>query len=92
MFTDKEVQALFNKFDSNRSGKICYDEFCGIFASMGGGGNPNVNPVFRTTREVPSPIITKLNTELKKKGVFAFRSLSNACIKADSFLNGCLTH
>lgn len=31
----------------------CYDEFCGIFASMGGGGNPNVDPVFRTTREVP---------------------------------------
>ena len=51
-----------------------------------------MNPVFKTTREVPQPIITKLNSELKKKGVFAFRLLSNACVKADSFLNGCLTH
>lgn len=70
----------------------CYDEFCGNFARMGSGNNPNVNPVFQLSREVPLPIITKLNADLKKQGAFAFRALSKACIKADTFLNGALTH
>ncbi|KAL4478841.1 hypothetical protein ABPG72_009667 [Tetrahymena utriculariae] len=92
VFDDKEIHALFSKFDVNRSGKICYDEFCGNFARLGSGNNPNFNPVFKLAREVPSPIINKLNADLKKQGPFAFRSLSKACQKADTFLNGSLSH
>ena len=116
VFTDKEIQALFNKFDTSRSGKLycflfiifklpsnhlvvfsiislsCYDEFCGVFAAMGSGNNPNVNSVFALVREVPKVIITRMSSDLKKKGVFGFRALSRACQKADNFLICSLNH
>jgi Ca2+-binding EF-hand superfamily protein len=46
VFNEKEIQALFNKYDADRSGKLCYDEFCGLIALMGSGKNENLNPVF----------------------------------------------
>jgi calcyphosin len=46
VFSEKEIQALFNKYDTDRSGKLCYDEFCGLIAHMGSGMNANLNPVF----------------------------------------------
>lgn len=35
VFSDVEITALFQKFDADRSGKIAYDEFCGLFALKG---------------------------------------------------------
>jgi len=49
-FTDKEIQALFNKYDKEHSGKLRYDEFCGLFASMGSGVTENKNVAFELSR------------------------------------------
>lgn len=54
VFNEKEIQALFNKYDSDKSGRLCYDEICGLIALMGSGNNPNMNPVFQIAREPPA--------------------------------------
>lgn len=73
VFTQKEINALFNKYDKDRSGKICYDEFCGLFATMGSGTNMNVNPVFELSRSAPTELLNKIKDELKKRGLHSIR-------------------
>jgi len=46
VFSEKEIVALFNKYDKDHTGKLCYDEFCGLIATMGSGKTVNLNPVF----------------------------------------------
>lgn len=47
MFKDNEIQAFFNKIDTDGSGKLDYAELTKILALKGSGNNPNVNPVWR---------------------------------------------
>jgi Ca2+-binding EF-hand superfamily protein len=54
LFSESEMTALFNKYDSNSNGKLDYEEFARFFANLGSGNNPNVNPVFGMTREPPN--------------------------------------
>lgn len=35
VFSEVEITALFQKFDSDQSGKLAYDEFCSLFALKG---------------------------------------------------------
>ena len=39
--------ALFNKIDTDGSGKLDYGELTKILALKGSGNNPNVNPVWK---------------------------------------------
>lgn len=57
-FSEKELAALFHKYDVDRSGKICFEQFCNAFALMGSGNNPNVNPVFEIYRAPPKDTLT----------------------------------
>lgn len=83
MFSDSEIAALFQKFDFDQSGKLAYDEFCSLFALKGAGVNPNVNPVFKLSREPPYEIINKIKVGLKKYGRNAVVNLSKLFRKAD---------
>ena len=60
VFNEHELTALFNKFDQNQSGRIDFEEFAGWIAHKGSGNNPNVNPVFGLTREIPHTVIDKI--------------------------------
>ena len=51
MFKDAEIQALFNKIDTDGSGKLDYAELTNILALKGSGNNPNVNPVWKLKEE-----------------------------------------
>jgi len=56
-FTDIEFNALFNRFDENKSGKVDYEELTGWVAMKGAGNNPNVMNQFRMTREPPHSVL-----------------------------------
>ncbi|EGR28430.1 hypothetical protein IMG5_175680 [Ichthyophthirius multifiliis] len=90
VFTDKEIHALFNKYDTTHSGKICYDEFSSIFATLGSQNNANVKPIFDLERQPPTIVLEKIRNEFQKRNLYAFRALGRACTKADNFLNGYL--
>ena len=47
VFKEGEVQALFNKFDTDGSGRLDYAELTNGLALKGSGDNPNVNPVWK---------------------------------------------
>ena len=47
-----DLNALFNKL-AGSNGEVNYEEFAGQMALRGTGNNPNVNPIFGLTREVP---------------------------------------
>ena len=51
VYKPEEIQALFNKFDKDNSGKLDCEEFAGFMALMGSGKTPN--PVFTTERQKP---------------------------------------
>ncbi len=76
VFNKFEIDALFKKYDTDHSGKICYDEFCNLFAVIGSGNNPNVNPVFDLARKYPVDVITQTRKDLKQKGLYGVRELS----------------
>ena len=66
---------MFKRFDSNGNGKIDYEEFAQLFALIGSGNNPNVNPVFGAKREPPHQVIDKVKQNLKARGHHGVRSL-----------------
>jgi len=70
VFSEVEIAALFTKYDTDQSSKLAYDEFCAIFALKGAGVNPNVNPVFKLSREPPLEIIAKIRNSLKGTTTF----------------------
>jgi Ca2+-binding EF-hand superfamily protein len=74
-FKEAELQGLFKRFDSNGNGKIDYEEFAQLFALIGSGNNPNVNPVFGAKREPPHQVIDKVKQNLKARGHHGVRSL-----------------
>lgn len=74
-FKDIELKALFDKFDSDQSGKLDYVEFSNFFARMGSGNNPNVNPVFGMQREPPNQILDKIRKMLVSRGAHGIRGL-----------------
>jgi calcyphosin len=47
VFKEGEIQALFNKFDLDGSGRLDYAELTKGLALKGSGNNPNVNPVWK---------------------------------------------
>lgn len=75
VFKDNELSAIFNKYDTNQSGKLDFEEFAGMMALRGTGNNPNVNPVFGLTREPPHQILDKIRSVLKAQGIYGIRSL-----------------
>ena len=83
VFSDVEIAALFQKYDYDQSGKLAYDEFCAIFALKGAGVNPNVNPVFKLSREPPFEILNKIKNGLKQNGFNGVSNLSKLFRKAD---------
>jgi hypothetical protein len=78
---------LFNKFDSNKSGRIDFEEFAGWVALKGSGNNPNVNPVFGLTREPPHTVLDKIRQVLKARGMLGIRGLINLFKRFDSNLD-----
>ena len=67
---------MFKKYDTDHSGKICYDEFCNMFAVIGSGTNANVNPVFELARNYPKDVIEQTRKDCKQKGLYGVRELS----------------
>ena len=47
---------------------MAYDEFCNLFAKMGSGDNPNVNPVFKLRREIPACQLNKIKDIISRNG------------------------
>jgi len=47
---------------------MAYDEFCNLFATMGSGNNPNVNPVFKLRREIPNVQLNKIRDIISRNG------------------------
>lgn len=82
VFSKEEMVALFAKFDSNGNGKVDFHELAGWVALRGSGNNPNVNPVFGLTREMPNVVLQKIrNVLLANGGIY---SLSKVFAKYDS--------
>lgn len=75
VFKDIELEAIFNKYDTNGNGKLDYEEFANFFARRGSGNNPNVNPVFGLTREAPNQVLDKIKQVLKSRGAHGIRGL-----------------
>lgn len=75
VFKDYEIEAVFNKYDANGNGKLDYEEFASFFARKGSGNNPNVNPVFGTTREPPNQVIQMIKDNLKARGATGIRGM-----------------
>lgn len=90
VFSEKEIVALFNKYDQDRTGKLCFDEFCGLIARMGAGTNPNLNPVFKLAREPPKQTLAKIKGELQKKGQHSVRKMHRVFNNSDKNKQGVL--
>eukprot|EP01016_Furgasonia_blochmanni_P042888 TRINITY_DN5743_c0_g1_i10.p1 TRINITY_DN5743_c0_g1~~TRINITY_DN5743_c0_g1_i10.p1 ORF type:complete len:561 (+),score=190.53 TRINITY_DN5743_c0_g1_i10:73-1755(+) len=90
VFTEYEINALFNKYQTDQSGKLAYDEFCNLFASMGAGTNPNVNPVFQLSREPPREVLTRVSEHVQKRGIYGLRDLSLTLRRTDKAKRGVL--
>jgi hypothetical protein len=58
------LSALFNKH-AGSNGEVNYEEFAGQMALRGTGNNPNVNPIFGLTKEVPHQALEKIRSYLK---------------------------
>jgi len=91
VFNKYEILALFKKYDSDNSGRLCYDEFCNMFALIGSGNNANVNPVFELARQYPKPVIDQARNDCKRKGLYGIRELSKALRKMDKLSRGGIT-
>ena len=76
VFNKFETLALFKKYDSDNSGKLNYDEFCNMFAVIGSGTNPNVNPVFELERQPPQDVIALTRKDCRNKGLYGVRQLA----------------
>jgi hypothetical protein len=72
---DREIEALFRRFDAKGNGKVDYIEFASFVARKGSDINPNVNSVFGVTREPPGQVIDKILVVLKVRGVRGIRGL-----------------
>lgn len=91
IFNKHEIYALFSKYDKDHSSKLCYDEFCNMFAVIGSGTNANVNPVFQLEREYPKDVIDQIRKDLSKRGIFGLRVLAQNLKKADKLNRGGIT-
>ena len=56
---------MFHAHDKDSSGTLSYDEFCNVFALLGSGTNPNINPVFKIQREPPKEVLDRIIAALK---------------------------
>lgn len=74
-FKANELSAIFNKYDTNKSGHLDFEEFAGMYALRGTGNNPNVNPVFGLVREAPHAVLDKIRQVLASKGTYGVRHL-----------------
>lgn len=72
-FRDHELKALFAKFSDD--GFVNIEKIAGRFALRGTGNNPNINPVFGLSKEVPHDAIEKIRSVLKGKGMHGVRAL-----------------
>ncbi|CAD8068985.1 unnamed protein product [Paramecium primaurelia] len=90
VFSDKEIQALFNKYDADKSGRLCYDEICGLIALMGSGNNANVNPVFQIARAPPQETLNRIRQDLVKKGQHSVIRMATIFANSDKNKNGTL--
>jgi len=91
VFSKYEILALFRKYDKDNSGKLCYDEFSNLFASIGSGTNPNVNPVFELARQPPKDIINKARNDCIKKGIYGVRNYCQILRHLDKTNKGGIT-
>lgn len=93
-FNDTEIDCLFKRFDTNRSGKIDYEEFAGFMALKGSGlikgsvNGANVRPQFTMKREEPHQILEKLRSSLRAKGMHGTKNLTRMFKKHDADGNG----
>ena len=84
VWSDIELSALFNKYDTQKCGKLDFEELAGQMALRGSGNNPNVNPVFALSREPPHTVIDKIRCTLKAKGIYGVRALITLFKKFDT--------
>lgn len=82
-FTPIEINALFKKHDTNKSGKLDFEEFAGWVACRGAGNNPNVKNQFRTVRAPPKECLDKIRAQLRMKGMNGMRSMITLFRKFD---------
>ena len=90
-FTEKEIQAMFAKYDKEQSGKLRYDEFCGLFAQMGSGVILNVNPVFEIARQPPFQTLQKLSADLLRKNELGVQQLARIFARVDKNRSGIIS-
>lgn len=90
VFSEKEISALFNKYDKDKSGKICFDEFSALFATIGSGNVVVTNPVFEMSRKKPDELLNRIKQILLKRGEFGIRGLARSFKKSDKNRNGVL--
>jgi Ca2+-binding EF-hand superfamily protein len=73
-FRDHELKALF-AHSQNDQGLVNIESFAARFAHRASGNNPNINPVFGLSKEVPHEAIEKIRSVLKGKGMYGVRAL-----------------
>ena len=57
VFIQEEMNALFQRFDLDKNGKVDFIEMSSWVARIGSGNSPNVNPVFGATRDAPNSVL-----------------------------------
>jgi len=82
-FEEKEMNALFAKYDKDKSSKMDYEEFAGLIAHKGLCGSP-VKTQFRMSREPPHGVLDKIKAKLREKGMLGMRSLIQIFKKFDT--------
>ena len=70
-FLEKDLVALFRKYDADNSGFLCYEEFTNAFAARGAGAGSQ----FPTTKTPPNPVLDKVRKDLLKRGAHGIRGL-----------------
>jgi len=90
-FSKYEVNALFRKYDTTESGRISFDEFCDMFAKIGSGVNPNLNPVFIMNVQPPADTIKLIKTDLIGKGLYGIRNFTQILRNLDKSNQGSVT-
>eukprot|EP00831_Metopus_contortus_P080861 TRINITY_DN836_c0_g1_i2.p1 TRINITY_DN836_c0_g1~~TRINITY_DN836_c0_g1_i2.p1 ORF type:complete len:464 (+),score=102.69 TRINITY_DN836_c0_g1_i2:203-1594(+) len=71
----EDVQALFYKFDTDCSGKVCCEKVANYFALKGSGSNPNVVQKFKVEPEPPNQVLAKIKKTLNERGSYGIRGL-----------------
>ncbi|KRX03823.1 hypothetical protein PPERSA_04618 [Pseudocohnilembus persalinus] len=89
-FEEKELVALYNKYEHNDQGQIIFKKFAAYFADLGSGRYPNLNPIFEEMSKYPATVIEKIKSILQQKQISQDKIFEDFA-KSDYYNNGALT-